>query len=225
MNLLIVEDDKRVRQFLEDALRAEGWTVQVCGQYSELKDRVDDAMEGVDVAILDRMLGSEDSLRLLKPLRQANPGLKILVLSAIGGSDEKALALDAGADDYMTKPYSLVELTARIRALGRREGDGRGGTRYVLADLKLDLVAHTAEAGGRRLDLSNKEFKLLSCLMRRPGQVYSKFQLLDRVWDTQLDLETNVVEVTVRNLRRKLEEAEAKARISSRRNVGYWIEE
>jgi two-component system copper resistance phosphate regulon response regulator CusR len=148
------------------------------------------------------------------------------VLSAISDSEERAKVLDLGADDYQGKPYSLVELLSRVRALLRRSHDGGGGEKTVLhiGNLDVHLLEHSAKVGATALDLTPKEFRLLSILVREPGKVWSKFKLLDQVWQVNLELESNVVESTVRNIRRKLEQAGCSAVIESKRNLGYWIE-
>jgi DNA-binding response OmpR family regulator len=226
MNILIAEDDGRVARFLLDALKAEGHEVYLCRSVPEISECLDSKLFAFDVAILDRMLGGADSLDMIPQLKSSRPHAKILILSAINSAEEKAKALDIGADDYMAKPYSLVELTARLRVLARRPNPvAQTPSNHIqLGNVCLDLMGHMASVEGRRLDLSNKEFQLFLCLMRHPGQVFNKFQLLDRVWNVQADIESNVVESTVRNVRRKLEEAGAQPQLKSRRNLGYWIE-
>ena len=140
-------------------------------------------------------------------------------------SIRKSELLDLGADDYLAKPFSLLELLSRIRVQFRRpKSADPEGTAVQLGDLIIDRIHHEVKCGALKIDLSNKEFKLLSVLVRDVGRVLSRFQLMDRVWDTQKDIESNVVEATVRNLRRKLEGAQSQVKIQSKRNVGYWIE-
>lgn len=226
MNILLAEDDERVARFLLEALRAEGHEVFLCRSCPEILDGAAGAVSAFDVAILDRMLRGEDSLNALVRFKAAHPSTRVLILSAINSAEEKAKALDLGADDYLAKPYSLVELTARLRVLSRRApgAAAEAATHVQLGNLRLDMLEHCVQVDGRRLDFSNKEFQLFACLMRHPGRVFNKFQLLDRVWNVQSDIESNVVEATVRNVRRKLEEAGAQAALKSRRNFGYWIE-
>jgi len=227
--VLLAEDEKRVAAFLMESLSAEGYSVTHCSNFAALKDQIEFGFESIDIAIFDRMLGREDSLDLIVAFKNKFPKAALLVLSAINSPEEKARSLDLGADDYLAKPYSLKELSARLRALKRRsaEGNEKSPRNQYLLNLKnatLNLLNHEMHINGKRVDLTAKEFKLFQCLSSHPGRVFNKFQILDQVWNTQLDLESNVVEATVRNLRRKLELAGAEFEISSRRNVGYWVE-
>lgn len=225
MNILLVEDEQRVRKYLEGALRAEGHTLTACADVEETLAflKLESEFEP-ELAILDRMLGDLDGLEVIVPLRQRYPACKVLILSAIGTADEKAQALDQGADDYLTKPFSLNELTARMRALSRRTSSRPANHSISVGDLSIDLKTQTARVDQVKLDLSKKEFQLLCTLSASPNRVFNKFQLLDRVWDQQVDVESNTVEVTIKNLRRKLETAQCQTKILSKRNVGYWIE-
>lgn len=225
MQILLVEDEVRVADFLDEALRGEGFSLTRASAWTEFLNEIEAPSKTYDIAILDRSVDGQDTLTKLQDLRRSMPQIKVLFLSAINSAQEKAKALDAGADDYLAKPYSFTELAARVRALMRRNVE-RVETKsvVVLRNLTLQLIEHQAYVDGKRLDLTNKEYQLLVCLLQRPGQVFNKYQLLDRVWDRQVDLESNVVEVTIKNLRRKLEEAKAEAIITSKRNIGYWIE-
>jgi DNA-binding response OmpR family regulator len=224
MNILVVEDEPKVFRFLEGALRAEGHGVTCVRTISELKDVIDARTQNIDVIVLDRMIKGGDSLTLLPQLRKTFPDCRILILSAIGESTEKATALDLGADDYVSKPFSLEELTARIRALTRR-GDSKVTSSIMRAgDLTIDTSSVQVKVQEKRVMVSQKEYALLLLFAHAPGRVYNRFQILDKVWDTQFDIESNVVEVTIRHLRQKLEEAGSGVKILSRRNVGYWLE-
>lgn len=224
-HVLVLEDDVRVQRFLLEALKSEGYQVSHCSNISQLNDVIASRVENYDLAIFDRMLGAHDSLSRLGDFKRAFPQCKVLMLSAIHHSEQKALALDQGADDYMSKPYSLVELSARLRVLARHATQVTPApTVKQLGNLTLDLVSHEVHVETKRLDLANKEYKVLSCLAQRPGQVLSKYQLLDRVWDIQRDLESNVVENAILNLRKKLDAAGASLKLCSKRNVGYWVE-
>ncbi len=224
MQILILEDEPKVAEFLCHALRGEGHQVLWLTCLEDL-EALDEKGQHFDVAIFDRMLGTKDSLTQIPAFKKKFSHSALLVLSAINNPEERAQALDAGADDYMGKPYSLLELLARLRALKRREGpQHQEKTSFQVGELHLDCVSHKAFFQNKRLDFSAKEFQILVLLMKRPGQVFTKYQLLDQIWDTQLDLESNVVETTMRNIRRKLEDSQVNVRIESRRNVGYWIE-
>lgn len=225
MEILLIEDEAKVLSFLESALKSDGHALFSCKNYSEAADCVETLPKSFDVVIMDRLLHGKDSIDLIAPLRKKLPDCRILILSAVNSSEEKAAALDLGADDYLSKPFSLMELSARLRALSRRRDANGGGSRvHVCRDLTIDPMAHSVCFNGRRLDLSQKEYLLLWTLAQNPGRVYNKFQLLDRVWDAQYDIESNVVEVTVKNLRRKIEGAGSQLVIENKRNVGYWIE-
>ena len=224
-NILIVEDEIRVAAFLEKALIAEGHQVTLCHAEEEFKQYLSSSIQ-FDVIILDRLLKNYDTFHDLQILRKNLPHTAILILSAIHSPSEKAQALDSGADDYMGKPFSIVELTARIRTLLRRQRrprDGEGQSHFIVENLSINLLAQHAHIEGINLDLSAKEFKLLVTLARRPGQVYSKMQLLDSVWDINTEIESNVVETTIYHLRKKLEQLQSKCTIHVKRNMGYWI--
>lgn len=224
MKILLLEDEPKVAEFLTQSLHNEGHTISWLSELDELED-LQEGIDDFDLAIFDRMLGQKDSLSRLPDFKKRFSHCAILILSAINTPEERALAIDAGADDYMGKPYSLLELMARLRALKRREKkENTEKTIFMVGGLQLDCVGHKAFFKNKRLDFSAKEFQTLALLMRRPGQVFTKNQLLDQIWNTQLDIESNVVETTIRNIRRKLEEAEVDAKILSRRNIGYWIE-
>jgi two-component system, OmpR family, copper resistance phosphate regulon response regulator CusR len=225
MQILLVEDEVRVADFLEEALRGEGYLVTRAASWRAFTDEIVAPSVPYDLLILDRNVDGRDTLTELSHAKSAMPHARVLFLSAINSAQEKAKALDLGADDYLAKPYSFTELAARVRVLLRRGGE-RAETKTVLqlGNLTLHLVEHQAYVLGQRLDLTNKEYQVLVCLLQRPGQVFNKYQLLDRVWDRQVDLESNVVEVTVKNLRSKLAQAQSTVTIENKRNIGYWIE-
>jgi two-component system copper resistance phosphate regulon response regulator CusR len=225
MTIIVVEDETRVLNFLTEALRKEGHTVHPCSTFQEATDTISAVGPSADLLIMDRLLDRIDAIGLIPLARDKCKGAKILVLSTINEPAQKAAALDLGADDYLGKPFQLIELSARIRSLGRRATqEPQTKTLFSVGDLQLNALEHKAMVGTKSLDLSNKEYFLLFTLIQHPGRVFNKFQLLDRVWDAQFDVESNVVEVTVKNLRRKLEAAGSKTEILSRRNIGYWIE-
>lgn len=225
MTIIVVEDEERVLGFLTEALRKEGHTVHPCATYSEATETISGIATAAELVIMDRLLDRVDAIALIPLVREKCPSAKILVLSTINDPAQKAAALDLGADDYLGKPFQLIELSARIRSLARRSQDGQNAKSvFMVGDLKVNAVEHKVVSGGKAIDLSNKEYLVLLTLVQHPGRVYNKFQLLDRVWDTQLEIESNVVEVTIKNLRRKLESAGSTAEILSRRNIGYWIE-
>jgi two-component system, OmpR family, response regulator len=228
MTIVIVEDETRVLGFLTEALRKEGHTIYPCATFQEAADTLNTVGDAVEVLLMDRLLDRVDAIGLIPIARDKCRNVKIIVLSTINEPAQKAAALDLGADDYLGKPFQLIELSARLRSLARRSSEasttGAGQTVFTISDLHLNAIEHKVSVAGKTIDLSNKEYLVLLALIQHPGRVYNKFQLLDRVWDTQFDVESNVVEVTIKNLRRKLETAGSKAEILSRRNIGYWIE-
>jgi two-component system copper resistance phosphate regulon response regulator CusR len=227
MHLLLVEDDPRLAQYMREALGREGYTLEVCATVDEVTTYMSMQSEPPRVVILDRMLGRLDGATLIPKLKAHYPDVGILVLSSLDMPSEKARIIDAGADEYLSKPFSLDELTARLRLVVRRSGASGAKPDMavrVLGNLNLDLKTQNATVGSAKLDLTRKEFQLLSLLMDSPGRVYNRFQILDRVWEIERMTESNVVETTIKNLRRKLEDSQASVRIESKRNMGYWIE-
>jgi len=224
MHVLVIEDEARIRRFVGDALKAEGHAVQSCSSYDEAQAAIEDPISfAFDAVILDRMLRDKDGTELIAPLKSRCPNCGILVLSALNTPEEKATVLDLGADDYLSKPFSLLELSARIRALSRRTKK-LPGRLMLLKNCQIDLLAHEVRVNGKKIDLSSREYQVLSVFAQNPGRIFNKFQLLDQVWNTQHDIESNVVEVTINNLRRKMETVASELHILSKRNVGYWIE-
>ena len=175
-----------------------------------------------DLIILDRLLGNLDSRDFLGQIQKQFPNSPIIVLSALNSPHEKAALLDLGVDDYMGKPFSLIELSARVRGVLRR---GAKKTDYIqIGDLVLSISERTVSHNGKKIALTSKEFQVLRCLCQKAGKVFSKFQLMDIVWEANLELESNVLEVTILNIRKKLEESGSVVKILSKRNIGYWVE-
>jgi DNA-binding response OmpR family regulator len=227
MSIVIVEDEVRVLDFLTEALRKEGYTVHPVDNFDGAVELIGTLGSDIEVVVLDRLLHRTDAISLITTTKLKAPSARILVLSTINSPAQKAAALDLGADDYLGKPFSLVELSARIRSLSRRqEGSRPASENYVFnaKDIQVNALDHKVLVNGKPVDLSNKEYLLLLALIQHPGRVFNKFQLLDKVWDTQFDIESNVVEVTIKNLRKKLSAANSQTEILSRRNIGYWIE-
>ncbi len=224
MQILIIEDEISVNQYLADGLKREGYGIQTCSSIEEVDALLlqNDAPEP-NVVILDRLLNGFDTAVKIESIKRKWPRSGILILSAIGGPSDKSRLLDIGADDYMSKPFSIEELGARIRALVRRR-DSPLEKGLVLGNTRVNLQNQTLEVDGKRVDVSRKEFLVFVTLLQNPTRVYNRYQLLDHVWDVHNDIESNVVEVTIKNLRRKLEDSGASVSILSKRNVGYWLE-
>src|ERR1700690_3001838 len=219
MRLLVVEDDQKIGAFVEKGLRQEGHAV----------DWVRDGREGVaafegtayDVAIVDIMLpvlGGLDLIRAVRPKRIATP---IIILSARDAVADRVEGLEAGADDYLTKPFSFAELVARLNALARRATAGTGETRLSYPGIALDLLTRQVTRDGVSLSLQAKELALLEYFLRNPGRVLSKTMILQRLWDYSFDPQTNVVDVLVCRLRNKIDRGFPAKVIQARRGVGY----
>ena len=218
MRILVVEDEKKVARFLEKGLREEGYSVDVShdGTDGLLKAHVHD----YDLLVLDVMLPEKSGLEVVRELRARESSVPVLLLTARGDQDDIVLGLDAGADDYLTMPFGFDELLARVRALLRRGGSARPD-RLIYDDLELDRVTHKAHRGGDRLDLTPKEFQLLEFLMLNAERVVRRTELLEKVWDLQFDPMSNVIDVHVGHLRRKLRESGDDPLVHTVRGVGY----
>lgn len=219
MRLLIVEDEKRLAASLAAGLTAEGFAVDVAHDGLEGLHR---AAEGAyDLVVLDIMLPGMNGYRVCAALRAAGHDVPILMLTAKDGEYDEAEGLDTGADDYLTKPFSYVVLVARIRALLRRRGGGSGSPVVTVGELRMDTAARRVHLAGTEIALTTKEFAVLEQLALRPGQVVSKADILEHVWDFAYDGDPNIVEVYVSALRRKL----GAALIRTVRGAGYRLQE
>ena len=218
MRILLVEDERGIADFVERALRAQGHAVEVAA------DGVDGGHRAVgsdlDLVILDVMLPGRSGLEILEEIRAVKPALPVIMLTARGEVADKVAGLDAGATDYMTKPFSVEELLARVRAHLRTPVQAET-TRLHVADIELDMLRRTVTRDGEPVHLSAKEFDLLAYFMRHPGQVLSREQILNGVWDYNHDPGTNIVEVYVGYLRRKLALADRPVPIQTVRSAGY----
>jgi len=224
MRLLLIEDDETTAAYIAKGLREEGHVVD---HAANGRDGLFLAMgEPFDIIVTDRMLPGPDGLSIIRALRLANITTPILVLTALGEVEKRVEGLEAGADDYLAKPFAFAELRARIRALARRPG-GPPAEQSVLAlgDLRMDLLTRTALRGARKLDLLPTEWRLLEYLLRHAGQVVTRTMLLEKVWDFSFDPTTNVVDVHVSRLRRKLDAPGEAPMIRTVRGAGYALGE
>lgn len=222
MRILVVEDEKKVSNFLRQALEEERYAVDQAfdGEEGEALAELYD----YDLIVLDLMLPKKSGVQLLKELRAKKRRTPVLVLTAKDAVGDKVAALDAGGDDYLTKPFSIEEILARVRALLRR---GKAGAPSLLqvADLTLNPVTHEVRRGKRTIELTNKEFALLEYFMRNTGRVLSRSLIAEHVWNVDFDTETNVIDVYVTYLRQKIDKGEAVRLIKTIRGVGYTVRE
>jgi two-component system OmpR family response regulator len=221
INVLVVEDEAKVQKFVRSALEQAGNQVECAGTLVEMEQYLE--RSPFDVVVLDRLLGKEDSLRFVGKIKKNFPHSKILFLSALSDVDQRIAGIDAGADDYLAKPFHVAELVTRVRALARRESAPQKNINTLtLKSLSINLESQEVKQDGKTIELSAKEFKLLTLLVRHPAKVFSKNELLDRVWGLNADPGSNVVEVTIKRLRAKVDKNKNTPLIRTRRGVGYW---
>src|SRR6185436_15764568 len=222
MRVLVVEDEKKAASFIRKALQAEGFAVDVCHNGDEALAAV--STTPFDGLVLDIMLPGRDGLSVLKQLRERRNATPILLLSARGEVNERVEGLNAGADDYLPKPFELAEFVARVRALTRRSGENKS-TLLRVADLTLDTITHKAQRGGLEIELTAREFRLLEFLMYSAGRLCGRMMILEKVWDYDFDPGTNLVDVYVRRLREKIDANFEPKLLHTVRGVGYVMKE
>ncbi|MBM3485191.1 MAG: response regulator transcription factor [Alphaproteobacteria bacterium] len=223
MRLLVIEDDAPLADYLAAGLREWGHRV----------DRATDGAAGLalavsteyDVAIVDRMLPTLDGLAVVRAIRAAGRSTPVLILSALAQADDKVAGLRAGGDDYLAKPFAFSELAARIEALARRRTPEQAATAIAVGELRLDLLDRSVTRAGRRIDLQPREFRLLEVLMRNARRVVTRTMLLEQVWDYHFDPQTNVIDVHVSRLRRKIDKEFDRPMLHTVRGSGYVIRE
>ncbi len=220
VRILVVEDDPRISDFLVRGVNEEGYTAELAsdGRYAWLRLQ----SETWDLVILDWWLPGEDGLQILQRFRQKNRSTPVLFLTARDGVSERVSGLDAGADDYLTKPFAFEELLARVRVLLRRPSQA-DSVCLEYCDIRIDLAQRRATRAGEPLDLTGKEFSLLVMFLRHPGRVLSRTRIYQTVWDENFDGISNTLEVHVKDLRRKLEALGPRV-IQTRRGQGYLLE-
>ncbi len=218
--ILIVEDDATTADFIAKGLRQSGYEVDIAFNG---RDGLFQATNNVyDAIVLDRMMPGMDGLEVLSELRGAGNSTPVIVLSALANLDERVKGLRAGSDDYVAKPFALAELMARIEAVQRRAtGEGNAVTKLSCEDLEMDLLQRRTTRAGRKVDLQPREFRLLEFLMRHRDQVVTRTMLLEGVWDYHFDPGTNVIDVHISRLRKKIDEGGAKPLLHTVRGAGY----
>ena len=220
MRVLIVEDDPRIASFLDKGLRAEGYSVTTAATANEAEAALALFDEQLDIMLLDLGLPAGDGEDILRRLRRRGSPLPVIVLTARAEVADRVRGLDAGANDYVTKPFAFEELLARMRAV-RRTVDSPGSSELIVGDLRLDTMSKVAWRAGRRIDLSPREWALLELFMRNPTKVLTRTHILSKVWQYDLDPGTNVVDVYVGYLRRKLNRPDLDTFIFTVRGAGY----
>ncbi len=222
MRALVVEDDAAIRRFLKKGLREASFAVDVADDGSVGYEMA--CVERYDIIILDLMLPGRDGLSILKDLRSSGNVTPVICLTARDAVEDRVEGLDLGADDYLSKPFSFAELLARIRALLRR-GRTVVNSPIKVADLTIDLLAHSVERAGKRIDLSAREYALLEYMARHVGEVLARTMILEHVWDMNQDPLTNVVDVHINRLRKKVDHGFSQPLIHTIRGVGYVLRE
>lgn len=223
MKVLVVEDDEKTRSYVLGGLRGAGHGV----------DSAENGVDGLamalatpyDAIILDRMLPGVDGLTVLKALRAEDVQTPVLFLTAVAGVDDRVEGLEAGADDYLVKPFAFSELAARLAAIGRRPGTLSEQSHLRVGDLEIDLLKRRVTRAGAEIDLLPREFSLLEYFMRNEGRVVSKTMLLERVWDFHFDPQTTVVETHISRLRGKIDKPFEAPLLHTIKNVGYTLRE
>lgn len=220
MKILVIEDEKKIATLIQRGLREQDYSVELCGNGRE---GLELALTSIyDAIVLDIMLPGLDGLSLLRNLREKKVSTPVMILTARGEVNERVEGLNCGADDYLAKPFAMDELLARLRALVRRV-TGETISLYKVGDLSMNLVSRSVTRGARRIALTAREFRLLEHLMRSPGQTLTRTQIIERVWEYHFDPGTNLVDVYIQRLRRKVDDGESVKLIHTIRGVGYAV--
>lgn len=220
VKILIVEDEARVAGFVKKGLEEQGFAVDLCEDGDAGYELA--RTQAYDVILLDIMLPGRDGLSILSNLRAQKHNVPVVLLTARSELDERVQGLNLGADDYVTKPFFLEELIARIHAVARRRG-GEQGTLLQSGDLVVNLVTREVRRGGQTISLTPRELHLLEVMLRTPGRVFTRTQLLERVWGYDFDPQTNLVDVNIQRLRKKVDAGSETPLLETVRGVGYRI--
>ncbi|MBX2995814.1 MAG: response regulator transcription factor [Bdellovibrionaceae bacterium] len=221
MKLLLIEDDAKLIEHLNESLKDHGFLVQTVSDAEGLRELLR-SMSQIDVILMDRLLGHVDTKQFLPQIRQKWESAPIVILSAISTPNERTDLLNLGADDYLGKPFSTQELIARLRAQLRKTSTPPGNYLQI-GNLVIDLLKRVISVGERAENLPTREFSVMRTLAQDPERIWSRDELLDYVWGQSAGVDTNVVESTITNLRRKMNDLGADVTIRNMRNAGYWI--
>jgi len=219
MKILLVEDEIGIANFIEEGLKLDKYLVDVAHDGRTALDMIH--INEYDLVILDLMLPDIDGLQVCQEIRRAGLNIPVIMLTARNTIDDKITGLDSGADDYVTKPFDLDELLARVRALLRRGKKHAAGNEILVGEIKLNTKTHEVQRQSKNIILTNKEFKILEYLMHRPNEVISRQEILEHVWDTDTDPFSNTVEVHIRYLRQKIDKGFKTKKIVTVRGAGY----
>ena len=222
MRILVVEDEKKIATFIRRGLKEEGYAVDLAFDGEQAHEMV--STNDYNLVILDLMIPKMDGMTLCRKIREDKKTIPILMLTAKDDIKDKVGGLDAGADDYLTKPFAFEELLARMRAHLRMK-DNELVTRYKVGDLVLDILKHRVERGGKEIPLSAKEFALLEILMRNAGNVVTRTMIAEQVWDIHFDTSSNVIDVYINYVRSKINEGQKVKMIDTIRGRGYSLKE
>jgi DNA-binding response OmpR family regulator len=221
MRILLVEDEQKIRTYVKRGLEEQGYAVDAVSDGQAALEWA--VMTDYDLIVLDILLPEVDGLTVCRELRQRGRRTPILMLTARDKIDDRIDGLDAGADDYLVKPFALKELLARLRALGRRGIESSKSTMLQIADLTLDTATHRVQRGDRKISLAAKEYAVLECLLREPERVLTRMQIAEHVWNYDVYNQSNIVDVYIRNLRRKIDDGFDLKLIRTVRGSGYCI--
>ena len=222
MRVLIVEDEPNISAYVKRGLQEQGYAVDAARTGREALDWL--AVAPYDLIVLDILLPEINGLEVCKELRQRGISIPVLMLTARDSIDDRVIGLDTGADDYLTKPFALKELLARLRALSRRIDGPAKTTKLQVGDLALDTLTRRVTRAGQPIDLAAKEYAVLECLMREAGRVMTRTMIAEHVWSYEVYNQSNVVDVYIRNLRRKIDDAHEVKLIHTIRGMGYRLE-
>ena len=219
MRVLVVEDERKISSYLKRGLEEQGYAVDTAFTGVEALDWADSAP--YDLIILDILLPEMDGITVCRELRKRGSRTPILMLTARDSVDDRVNGLDAGADDYLVKPFALKELLARLRAMSRRNAEQPKTSTLQLADLALDTLTRRVKRGGKLIELTSKEYAVLECLLREPERVLTRTQIAEHVWNYDVFNQSNVVDVYIKNLRRKIDDGFELKLIHTIRGAGY----